>query len=392
VTRANQSCPVCSGTSLRTILEISGIPVFCNIQYDSEAQAIEQPVGDMTLTVCVDCHHLFNSSFDESLLQYGQTYENSLHFSATFNSFARDVASRLIDQFDLRKKRIVDIGCGKGDFLSMICELGANDGFGFDQSYEEGRAQEPARGSVRYFREYFGSDHKGIKPDLVACRHVLEHIPEPVSFLTELAAALQDSQGCNVYFEVPNALFTIRDLGIWDLIYEHCQYFTENSLRTSFVRAGFSVDSVYESFGGQFLGLDGTASPIELKAEVQRSDEQFAFDDLMDSFKSHFDQLLDMWNSKLTSLDGNVAVWGGGSKGVTFLNLLESAKRVSCLVDINPHKHEKHIPITGHKIVAPESLQQFDPKHVLIMNPLYENEIAATLESVGVDAKIHLVN
>jgi hypothetical protein len=31
------------------------------------------------------------------------------------------------------------------------------------------------------------------------------------------------------YLEVPNGLFTLRDLGIWDLIYEHCQYFTAAS-------------------------------------------------------------------------------------------------------------------------------------------------------------------
>ena len=36
-------------------------------------------------------------------------------------------------------------------------------------------------------------------------------------------------------------LFTLRDLAIWDIIYEHCGYFVPESLASCFDEAGFQV-------------------------------------------------------------------------------------------------------------------------------------------------------
>jgi len=386
------NCPVCSSESVEIVLEVPSIPVFCNVQYESQAEAVDQPVGDMSLSVCRECSHFFNSSFDESLLKYGQSYENSLHFSPTFGYFAKDVASRLVEQHGLRGKRVVDIGCGKGDFLSLICELGENNGYGFDQSYEEGRVQIPTKGSVQYFREHYGPGHEGIEPSLVTCRHVLEHIPEPPQFLTILQETLGNARDCSVYFEVPNALYTIRDFGIWDLIYEHCQYFTEDSLRTLFEQSGFSVGGTYESFGGQFLGLDGRVHSEQSADTANEARGISDIGELARSFKASFDRLVGTWSSTLRELDGPVVIWGGGSKGVTFLNMIECGDKVVGVVDINPHKQGMYVTNTGHEIIAPEELARIAPSHVLVMNPLYETEIKKMIASMDVDAKTCLVN
>ena len=79
---------------------------------------------------------------------------------------------------------------------------------------------------------------------------MLEHIDEPREFLKALAAKLEP--GTAVFFEVPNVLFTIRDGGIWDIIYEHCGYFSPSSLTRVFQLAGFNVEEVEEAFSGQF--------------------------------------------------------------------------------------------------------------------------------------------
>lgn len=353
---------------------------------------MEQPTGELTLTTCDGCSHVFNRSFDSTLLEYGLNYENSLHFSGTFSSFAQDVAERLVTQHDLRKKRIVDIGCGKGDFLALLCELGENHGFGFDQSYEEGRAKKPKRGSAQYFREHFTSARAGIQADLVTCRHVLEHIPDPVSFLKDLREAFRDCKDCAIYFEVPNALFTIRDLGIWDLIYEHCQYFTARSLAKCFADAGFGVEKIYECFGGQFLGLDGSMGASKQASSRYTASDFSTSESILCKFEGEFDLLVEKWRTRLNTLDGRVVVWGGGSKGVTFLNLLQLGEQVAGVVDINPHKQGKYVAVTGHKILSPENLRQIDPSHVLVMNPLYQEEISNMLVAIGVDAEVELVN
>ena len=64
---------------------------------------------------------------------------------------------------------------------------------------------------------------------------------------------------------------------------------------------------------------------------------------------------------------------------------------VAGVVDINPHKQEQYVPITGHRIFSPEFLKKEPPDHVLVMNPQYEKEIADSLTGMGVKAEIHSV-
>ena len=379
-------CPVCAGQDTETLVELEGLPVFCNVQYDSPEDAREQPAGDLSLALCRSCAHLFNCTFNPALLSYDQAYENSLHFSAVFNRFARELAEGLVERHDLRGKRVLDIGCGKGDFLSLVCELGANEGFGFDRSYEEGRGASPSRGSVRYFNAFFDSEHAGLRPDLVTCRHVLEHIVEPLPFLTEIAEAVADPGHCRFYLEVPNALFTVRDLGIWDLIYEHCQYFTAPSLVAGSARAGIAVDRIEESFGGQYLGFDGRLATSGEEPDVA------AVLQTARSFPSAFQEKVKRWRGEMDRLGRPAAVWGGGSKGVTFLNILGLGDEVSCVIDVNPHKQGKYVPLTGHPIEAPESLRERQPETVLVMNPLYRDEIAAQLSELGLKPRISVVD
>ena len=148
----------------------------------------------------------------------------------------------------------MEVGCGQGDFLSSLCEAGENLGFGFDPSYLGGN-DDPR---VTIHCASFADVEDVHETDLVCCRHVLEHIDNPRQFLAALAGKLVS--GTAVYFEVPNVLYTLRDGGIWDIIYEHCGYFSPSSLRRVFQLSGYHVAEVAEVFHGQFLAIHAQVS------------------------------------------------------------------------------------------------------------------------------------
>ncbi len=52
-------------------------------------------------------------------------------------------------------------------------------------------------------------------------------------------------------------------------------------------------------------------------------------------------------------------------------------------MDINPAKHGKFVPGTGHPIVAPGALAARGVRNVVPMNPAYRAEIAALLPACG---------
>ncbi len=53
------------------------------------------------------------------------------------------------------------------------------------------------------------------------------------------------------------------------------------------------------------------------------------------------------------------------------------------MIDINPNKQGGFIPGTGHRIVGPELLTTEPVRHILGMNPVYRNEIEASVASLG---------
>jgi hypothetical protein len=57
-------------------------------------------------------------------------------------------------------------------------------------------------------------------------------------------------------------------------------------------------------------------------------------------------------------------------------------------VDINPYKHGTYMAGTGQEIVGPEFLRAYRPDVVIVMNPIYCNEIQRDLDGMGITAEL----
>ena len=388
-------CPVCDSQDILDCIHIPSVPVYCNVLLADQAAALNVPRGDIELAFCRDCGHLFNAAFDPQRIDYTVDYENSLHFSPRFQEYARSLAEQLIARYDLRHKTIIEIACGKGDFLTLLCELGENQAIGFDPSYVPDRSAPTAAGALRVIRDYYSEVYAGYRADLICCRHALEHIHRPREFLATLRRAIGDNSTA-VFFETPNALYTLEDLGIWDLIYEHCGYFCAHSLAAAFQRSGFEVKRIESAFGNQFLHLDALPSPIGAAPSPAPSTchSLLATRHLLNSvqtFARHYRDKVAGWQARLRDLHRRkrrVVLWGAGSKGVTFLNILNAGRRVDYVVDLNPYKQGRFVPGTGHEVVSPDRLNLRRPEAVIVMNPNYAEEIGRTLTAMNIPAEL----
>jgi len=371
------------------MLSLINQPVHCNVLWPRRDQALEAPKGDLRLGFCHRCGHISNLAFVPALMEYTADYENSLHFSPHFQRYCTDLARRLTGTYDVSGKSVIDIGCGKGDFLAEVCAVGGNRGYGFDPSYSAAQATHRADLTLTFFNEFYSDSHRDIAADLICCRHVLEHIHRPAEFLTGIRRIIGERTGTVVYFEVPNALYILRDLGIWDLIYEHCSYFSPASLEHLFATSGYSVARVGEAYDGQFIGVDCRPNGQQLGgATWPEMIKDLA--NLVSVFTSRYRTKIMQWQTRLDQLrwEGKrTVVWGGGSKGVTFLNVFKSPA-IEFMVDINPRKQGKYVGGTGQEIIAPEKLVEVEPDAVIIMNPVYRPEIEAKLSELGLAPEI----
>lgn len=378
-----KDCPVCGGSHLLTSIVLEALPAFCNVLYPDPAAARGAQSGHFVATFCCHCNHLFNAAFDEYRIGYTQSYENSLHFSARFTAFSDALARRLNSTYALAGKTIVDIGCGKGDFLNRLCLVSGAAGVGFDKSFQESRVESVA--AVRFVKDWFGDTYAYLRPDFVSCRHVIEHITEPVDFLRALRANPGVDTDTVFYFEAPNALYTLRDLGIWDLIYEHVSYFTPSSLRVAFEIAGYEVLDMGTTYGEQYLYIEAKLGPIRPISPLTDVDVA----SYVKRFSGAYNDKVENWQNYLATHDsGRVIVWGAGSKGVTFVNVVPGGDQISALVDVNPYKQGRYAPGSGTPVVSPKDLSEHPIDTIIIMNPLYLDEISDTAKSFGCDADI----
>jgi len=387
-------CPICRNKEIDTILEIDQVPIHCNLLYASRNKALQAPRGDIRLGFCRYCGHVFNKAFKTELMDYTQYYENSLYFSPLFQNYTESLASDLVDRYDLHGKDIIEIGSGKGDFLKVICKLGDNRGVGFDPTYVPKQSDNgKEKGQIKFVHQFYSESSALYKADFICCRHVLEHIQYPFDFLNTVRRSIGKRLNMVVFFEVPNVMFTIRDLGIWDLIYEHCSFFSKSSLYFLFKSCGFKIYDIKETYKGQYLCIE--ALPVK---NLQISKHYFygELKDLSSHIKIFANKYIDkikVWRYNLKQViqrKQKVVVWGAGSKGVTFLNILNTQKKIEYVVDINPRKQEKYIAGTGQQIVQPEFLRNYRPDMIIVMNPIYQDEIRQITEKLGLN-DLHFV-
>lgn len=369
------------------------LPVHIGILWPTRETAINCPMGDIELSLCLSCGFTTNDLFQTDHPDYREEYDNSLHFSTTYQDYALSQVNRLIETYEIKDKTVLEIGCGKGDFLRMLCSRGGNRGIGFDPSFEDDRGS-AGDIDITFIKDLYSEKYSDHAADFYCSRYVLEHIPQPMSFLKMIHGSMDKDRQSIIYTEVPNGLLILKDLSIWDIIYEHYSYFTIDSLYWAMRSAGFDILTSGESFSGQFIYIDGQYSDQKMDHNQMSYRDGSDYPRMEHIFRDKCQDVLDSWRRAVDQSkreSKKIVVWGAGAKGVSFLNMLNLKDEIECIVDINPHKEGKHIPGSGHSIRSPSSLNQIRPDVVMIMNPVYREEIEFSLKDLGLTPEIMTV-
>lgn len=393
------ACPNCSATELTPFYMVSQVPVHSVQLLKTREQALSFTKGDIRLAVCGHCGFITNSSYDPDLQDYSLEYEATQSYSPTFNAFHQQLAEGLIERYQLRHKRVIEIGCGQGEFLTLLCELGENSGIGFDPAYDARRSAHRQSERVRFIADYYGEAYTDYQADFICCKMTLEHIPDTLAFVQTVRRAIGNRYDTTVFFQVPNATYVLHDLAFWDIYYEHCSYFSEGSLRYLFERSGFAVIETHVAYDNQYLmiearpvveqvGAGGDTLAVTCANTAARIAQTHADVAL---FTVQCAQKRAMWEARLQAYQTagkRVVIWGGGSKGVAFLTTLQGSAAIAYAVDINPLKTGTFMAGTGHEIVNPAFLATYQPEVVIVMNPIYCAEIQKDLIAMGVYAEM----
>lgn len=385
------SCPACTACGMQIFFRLENVPVHQNLPLPTREAAQQCVRGDIVLGFCPVCGFVSNLAFEPGLLEYSPQYDNSQSFSPLFWDYLQDLAVNLVSRYELYNKTIIEIGCGKGEFLTMLCELGHNRGIGFDPSYVEGSGVVMER--VTFIRDFYSERYANCQGDLVCSRHVLEHVQYPAELIASLRRSIGDRPGTVVFFEVPDVTWILHNLTFWDIFYEHCSYFSPGSLARLFTTCGFYIVGITKSFGGQYLWLEAFPRDETEEAELAGMGSPQEIAHAATRFAVHCRDKMETVRRQL--FDGmersgrRCVIWGAGAKGVTVLNTLDiPPERIEFVVDINPRKQWMYVPGTGQQIVPTDFLKTYLPEAIFVMNPNYLDEIRDTIADLGISAEL----
>jgi Methyltransferase domain/C-methyltransferase C-terminal domain len=380
-------CDACGQAELVPFADLGDIPVLCGVHWADAGEAAASPVGRMLLASCPACAYVRNVAFDPAIMVYDTTMDTNLHHSPAFQAFSADLVRHLADRFALPGKRVLDIGCGQGEFLRELCHTAGCTGIGYDAMYAGPEGPDPSGASL----------HSGHAPcgaalpefDVFTSRHWFEHLADPYEFLADLRAQAGD-RPVHGYLEVPDACYDLSTAG-WEVIYPHVSYFDAYSLVQVVRRAGWQVRDTGTLFGGMFRFIEVSANlsgdAPGLPGTVER-DRQLA---AVATFAERNAAERAAWQGRIAELverGDNPVLWGAGSRGVQFLTFADPQRRLAAVVDVNPRKWGRYLPVTAHRVDAPDSLRELKTRSVIITNPSYRTEIGAQLRAMGIEAEL----
>jgi C-methyltransferase C-terminal domain/Methyltransferase domain len=350
-------CPLTGSTNIKIIYEQPSVPLIQNKVYKTKEAASNAPCIDVTLALSLDNGFVFSANFTDSIIDYDMHYQNEQSNSAYFRKHLDNVIEIMEENHTLEGK-VVEIGCGKAYFMDMLLDRQV-DIIGFDPTYEGH--------SPKVIKDFFSDKYADIGAEFTILRHTLEHISTPFHFIQTIAAA--NKHKGKIYIEVPTFEWILKHNATEDIFYEHCNYFTLATLQMLFTK---SIGGHF--FNGQYIYVIADLADVKEKLEVKA----------VEPYEIKFKDRIEEYCQLISNLK-NVAIWGAGAKGSTFLNLLDKRnEKVKCVIDINPKKQHQYIGGTGHYIIKPNELAEQAVENVIVMNINYIDEIKAVTDPLNI--------
>ena len=385
----HKKCPSCGNERIDGFFTINNAPIFSLVTVKSKEEALAVPRKNIELGFCNHCGFIFNRLFDTSIDYFSAGYEDQQAFSRTFMEYLKRISEGLIEKYDLKDKTIIEIGCGKGDFLNQLVQINGGKGIGIDPAYEVGRQNNP---NLKFYKQFYAFEHGKIPAELICCRHTLEHIHQTEEFLQLIRDSLGERTDPVIFFEIPQIKRILEIRAFWDIYYEHCTYYSPGALARVFRKTGYEILDLRLDYNDQYL-------LIEARPSSKKSDKTFEIEESVKQlktqvaeFKEKIKEELLGWRQTLIKLKerrNRTVVWGGGSKSVGFLVNFADLDLIQYVVDVNPHLEGNYIPGIGKMYVQPKFLKEYRPEAVIIMNGIYKDEITKSLHEMDLYPEIY---
>lgn len=372
-----EECPIC-GTADTTSIALR----------DFQGMRSIVPFASYELLQCRSCGMMFAGRMEKSmdLLAYYEMlskYETKAFSEASEAWTEYHIVASLLQKFVPKSSKILDLGCGNGNLLTVLQKAGYQDLMGVDPSKKNCEKITELHG-IPAHEGALGGDISFLprhQYDLVILTGVLEHILPLRQALDEIVTLLSP-QGM-IFIAVPDigAFPSVHDF-YQELSVEHVNYFSRGSLTQLFSRIGFSCIEYSLAGDGSYSLWQKPEHAVPLP-EIDLCDAE-----RMSQYLRQADEVGKQIAARIEPFaDQQYYIWGTGTHtAMLFQKKYVHPHNVLGFVDSNQN-YAGHI-IYGKEIFGPEELKRRPKAPILISSQYAQQSIKEQIRSMGISQPV----
>lgn len=366
----DNQCAVCKNQLFpNPLISFQNMPSVA--QHLPDQQTVKYDTGiNLDIYQCGACGLV---QLNQDPVSYFKEVIRAVAYSPSMKEFRLRQFKNFVQEYKLTNKKVLEIGSGKGEYLQLMQEAGA-DAYGIE--FADNSVKAAVENGLNVSKGFIDSGDYKIPNspfDAFFIISFFEHLPDPNTVLKGLLNNLQE--GAVGIVEVPNFDMMLRENLFSEFMLDHLFYFTSSTLRTTLELNGFEVLKIEEVWHNYILSATvKKRTPLNLESFIsQKNHIQVQIKDFIDKHNS-------------------VAVWGAGHQSFAILSIMELGNKIKYIVDSAPFKQGKFSPATHIAIMPPETLNIQPVEAIILMAGSYNSEIKSIIkEKYGKNIQIAIL-
>ena len=391
--RLNRKCPIC-GFDEGKILHRVAMNLPDKVPIPREYDVVS----------CLECGFTY-ADVDACQTDYNRYYATCNMYSEysgirdklteANNKIRLEVFTKYVD----KDSKVLDIGCGGGDFLTALSDNGYHNLTGIDPSEISVKRIKSELGFRAFVGNIFDEAPEELKDafDVVCCTMVGEHVYDLEHFVQHLKQYAIKNGGM-IFIDVPcvEGVETYIRNSAHYFNHEHINYFSLRSLDCLFSNQNCKrVSSDEES--RKILDFEFPELIIEAMYVLEEGyNHSFDRDCISEEAIKRYVSLIEKSEAQkineikafITESEEGIVIWGAGSYCMNILDKIgELKEKILFFVDNNRTKQGKKM--VGNDIVSSDKLKTYNGKvRILILAIQQADDIAKEIDEMGITCEV----
>lgn len=280
---------------------------------------------------------------------------------------------------NINEKKILEIGGASGILVNFFLDTDLN----FRWDIVEPSKQKFDDDRVNFFNCLFENFSSKEKYDYVVNSHLLEHVYNPLEFLTSINDYL--NLGGVQFISIPNIEHWLKKGYSNSLNFEHTYFYNQKVIEHLLRSTGFHIDKIIEGTHSIFIKCIKVQSVKNVDVEKQflEIDSENIFLNYIDSLNNSVEEI-----NNLNAKEYSIFLFGGHIFSQILLNIGVNEDSIIGILDNDPNKIGKRLYGYNQKVFSPFEIKFHKNPCVVIKAGVYSSEISKQLIEINPKTKI----